>query len=118
MQAISDANQLRGHAHLLAIAAHAAFDNVAHAELAPDLAHIAAFALELEDRGACHDLELWHLGKHVQELFGHAVGEIILFVFAADVGKRQDGDRIWISDARRSDIALSKRWLAVTVPAP
>ena len=92
MEPISDADQLRGHAHLLAIAAHAAFDNVAHAELAPDLAHIAAFALELEDRGACHDLELRHLGEHVQELFGHAVGEIILVGFAADVREWQDGD--------------------------
>src|SRR5437773_11416331 len=116
MEPISDADQLRGHAHLLAIAAHAAFDNVAHAELAPDLAHIAAFALELEDRGACDDLELRHLGEHVQEFFGHAVREIILVGFAAHVGKGQDGDRITISHRRRGHIAFSERWLAIEIP--
>ena len=66
VKAIRDADQLRGDPHLRAIAAHAALDDIRDSELAPDLADIAALALELKDRGARHDLELRHLGEHVQ----------------------------------------------------
>src|SRR5439155_22733433 len=93
MEPISDADQLRGHAHLLAIAAHAAFDNVAHAELAPDLAYIAALALELEDRGACHHVELWNFRQDVEQFLGHAVREIVFVRFATDVDEWEDGNR-------------------------
>src|SRR6185503_811243 len=44
MKAVGDPDQLRGDAHLLALAPHAALDDMRNAELAPDLAHVAALA--------------------------------------------------------------------------
>src|SRR5207247_5711616 len=96
---------------------HAAFDNVAHAELAPDLAHIAALALELEDRGACHHVELRNFRQDVEQFLGHAVREIVLVQFATDVDEREDGDRIVAGGRRRSHVAFAERWLAVKIPA-
>ena len=114
MKAIDHADQLRGDAHLPALAPHAAFDDVGHAELAPDLAHVAALAFELEHRSTRRDVELRNLRQDVQQFLGHAVGEIFLVRLAAHVCKRQDGDG---RTAARRNIAGSVRRLALEVPA-
>ena len=98
MKAIGDANQLRGDAYLRSIATNTALDDVGNAELAANLADVAALFFKLKHRGARHHLELRHLGEDVQQLLRHAVGEIILLRLAAHVREWQDGDRIPISN--------------------
>src|SRR4029450_7262698 len=117
MEAIGNANQLRCDPHLRAVAAHAALDDIRHPELATDLPDVAALVLELKHRSARYHLELRHLGEDIQQLFRHAVGEIILLSLAAHVCEWQDGDRIAIGGRRREHIALTERWLAVEIPA-
>ena len=71
-------DQLHRDAHPVAGLAHAAFDDVLHAELARDLLHVHRLALVLE-RGVARDDEQVAEARQVgQDVLGQAVGEEFL----------------------------------------
>ena len=86
-------DQLSGDAHPVAALAHRAFEDVAHAKLAADLLHVRRLALVGKTRIAGDDEEPADAGERGNDFLDHAVGEILLLGVAADVLKRQHGDR-------------------------
>jgi hypothetical protein len=102
MRAGQRIDQLPGDAHLRSRLAHRAFQNIAHAELAPDLLHVDGAALVGEGRITGDDKEPADLRQRGDDLLDHAVGEIFLFRVAADIGERQYrnrrllGERQWL----------------------
>ena len=83
-----------------------------HTELAPDLAHIATLAFELENGRARGHLQTVQPREDVEQLLGHAVGEILLFRFAADVRERQNRDG-WLFVHRHVAGAIGRLTLEV-----
>ena len=73
--------------------AHAAFQDVAHAELPPDLPHVHGAALVGEARIAGDDEQPADLRERGDDVLDHAVGEVVLLRIAAHVRERKDGDR-------------------------
>jgi hypothetical protein len=88
-------DELRRDAHTVGRFAHAAFKNIAHAELAPDLLYVHCAALVGEARIAGDDEQPAHARERADNVFHHPVGEIVLRRIAAHVLKRQDSDR-WL----------------------
>ena len=86
-------DQLHGDADALARLAHAALDDVLHAELARDLLHVDRLALVLERRVARDHEQLAEARQLGDDVLGDAVGEEFLLGIAAHVVERQDGDR-------------------------
>ena len=76
-----------------AAAAHAAFQHIAHAKLARDLAHVDRAALVDERRVASDDEQPADVGQAGDQILGDAVGEMILIGIVAHVGERQHRDR-------------------------
>ena len=74
-------------------ATNAALQNVAHAKLAADLAHVDRLALVLEGGIAGDDEQLGEPRQLGKDILGNAVGEIVLALVAAEVVERQHGDR-------------------------
>ena len=72
----------------------AALQQIAHAEQAADLRDPVVAVLESERRGAADDVQIAELGELVQDLFRNPVAEGLVFGVVADVGKRQDGNRV------------------------
>ncbi len=100
-------DELRGDAHVIARAPHAAFEHDADAELARDGRDARVLALELERRRARRDLELRQLAQEIEDFFGDAVAEIFVLGVAAHVDERKDRDRasfaVWL-DARPREL--------------
>ena len=99
MRARRSIDELPGDAHPVARLAHAAFEHVAHAELAPDLLHVHRPALVGEARIARDDEQPAQARQGGGDVFHHAVGEILLLGIAAHVLERQDGDRGLVREA-------------------
>src|ERR1700730_11468703 len=99
-------DQLRGDAHPCPGFADRAFEDIAHAQVAPDLLHIDALALVGEARIARDDEEPPDARECRDDLLDHAVGEIFLLGIAAHVGKRQHRDRRLVgkSESRRATL--------------
>ena len=72
--------------------AHAAFQHVAHAQLAAHLLHVDRPALVGEARVARDDEQPADARQRRDDVLDHAVGEIVLLGVAAQVQERQDGD--------------------------
>ncbi|MEO6263421.1 MAG: hypothetical protein ABIO58_00335 [Luteimonas sp.] len=85
-------DQLRGDAHALAGAAHAAFQHGADAKLAGDIRNADFLALEIERRRARGHLQLRQLAQQVEDFLGDAVTEVFVLRVAAHVDERQHGD--------------------------
>ena len=98
-------DQLHGDAHPLPDLAHAAFDDVLHAELGGELLHLDRPALELE-RGVARDHEQLAEPRQLgDDVLGDAVGEELLLRVAAHVVERQHGDRRLVGTiARRAGL--------------
>ena len=92
MAAGGDIVELRGNAHLVAAPAHAAFDDVAHAEIMRDLVDVDRAALVDKRRVARDDEEPPQLGQRGDDVLADAVGEILLGAVAAHVDEGQHGD--------------------------
>ena len=75
------------------LAANAALQDVAHAEIASDLAHVGRLALVLEGGIAGDDEQLGEPRQLGDDIVGNAVAEIVLVLVAAQVVERQHGDR-------------------------
>ena len=88
-------DQLHGDAHLVAGFAHAAFDDVFDLEHLADGAQVLVPALEIERGGATPDLEVRDPGQGIQQFFGDTVGEVLLVLVRAHIGKRQDSDGLF-----------------------
>jgi hypothetical protein len=86
-------DKLRVNAHFHARLAHAAFEHVPHAELPADLLDVDALLLEGEGRVAGDDEQARDFGDVGDDVFGDAVGEVLLLGIAAHVGEGQHRDR-------------------------
>ena len=84
-------DQLGRNPHLPVRIAHAAFEDVSHAEFMRDLPGIDRLALVGEAGIAGDDEEPAIARERGDDVFGDAVGKILLLLVAAEVGERQDG---------------------------
>ena len=81
-------DQLHGDAQAVSRLLHAAFQHVAHAELATDLLHVDCLSLVDEGRVACDDEEGTDTRQGRSDRFDHAVSEIFLLGIARHVVER------------------------------
>src|SRR6516164_419637 len=93
MRAGQGIDQLPGDAHASSRLAYRALEDIAHAELAPDLLHVDGAALVREGRIAGNDEQPADLAQSSDDFFDHAVGEILLLGIAAHIGEGQHRDR-------------------------
>jgi hypothetical protein len=105
--------QLRIHSYLIGCALHAAFEQVRNSELLADVAQVPRrSALILQNRAAADYFEVGNFRQVSENFVLHAVSEIGVFLFAAQVLKRQHGNAL-IHDgrvgARRSSEQKNKR---------
>ena len=85
-------NQLGRHAHALVCAAHAALQQVTHAQLAGDRAHVHRAALVGERGVACNHKQRVKARQLGGDVFADAIGKVVLLRVAAQIEKRQHGD--------------------------
>src|SRR6516165_5786633 len=85
--------KLGGYSNAVATAAQAAFEDIAHPQLAADLADVDGAALIGEARIARDHKEPLDAREPRDDFLDHAVGEIFLLRIAAQIGERQHGDR-------------------------
>jgi hypothetical protein len=93
-------DQLGGNPHPTARFAHAAFDDVAHAQFLADLFYIDCLALVVERRVAGDDREGAPAGQHRDDVLGDSIGEEFLLRVAAEIGERQHRDGAAVVEAR------------------
>ena len=86
-------DELRVDLDRLAEAAHAAFQKIAHAELAADFLGVDRLALVGEGGVAGDDEGVGQLREVGRQIVGDSVGEILLLRIAAEVLERQHDDR-------------------------
>ena len=86
-------DELRGDANARAHPANAAFEHIAHAELAADLLHVDRAALVGEGRVARDDEQMPVAGQPGDDVLDHPVGEELLLGIRAHVLEGQDRDR-------------------------
>lgn len=96
MLAAQRIDQLRVDAHAPSGAPGAAFQQVAHAKLPGDGAHVHGLALVGKDRVARDDKEARDPGEIGDQVFGQAVGERVLLGIAAQIDEGQHGDRWFV----------------------
>ena len=101
MRAGRGLDQLAGDAHPVAGLAHAAFEHVAHAELAADLLDVDGLALVGEGRIARDHEQRLEARQRGDDVLDHAVGEIFLLGIAAHVLERQHRDRRLVGQRQR-----------------
>ena len=104
-----DVDELGGDAHMVAVLAHAAFDDIADAELLADLLVMDGFAL-VDERGIPRDhIEPAQLRQRGDDVLADAFRKIFLLGLAGDIGKRQHRDRRAI-ERRELPAAAVRRW--------
>jgi hypothetical protein len=94
-------DQLRGDPHTTAGLAHRAFEDIAHAELAPDLLHIDRLALVGEARIPGDDEEPADARERGDDLLDHAVDEIFLLWITTHIREGQYRDRRLVGECQR-----------------
>ena len=94
-------DQLGGDAQAIASLAHAAFQDIAHAEFASHLPDVDGLALVDEARIAGDDEQPFDARQPGDDVLDHAVGEIFLLRVAAHVLERQHGDRRLVGERER-----------------
>ena len=91
-------DQLRRYAHTVARLANAAFQHEVHPQLPGDLLHVDA-APFVGERGIARDHEQALEARQLRDdVFHHAVDEVLLLRIATHVGKRQHGDRRFVGE--------------------
>ena len=91
-------------AHAIAAALHAAFEDIADVQLAPDRLHVDRLAFVGERRVAGDDVSAPNARKICREALCDPVDEMLMAWVAADIGEWQDNDR----EARRG--RFFRRW--------
>jgi hypothetical protein len=94
-------DQLPGDPHSICRLAHAAFEQIADAELATDLPDIDGTSLVSEGRVAGDHEQRSEARQGGRDLLDDAVGEILLLGIAAQVLERQHDDRGRFGNRRR-----------------
>ena len=85
-------HQLRRDADARSDPADAALDNVVHAEVVPDPAHVAAVSLEGKRRTASDNEERAVLGERCNDVFCYAVRKVLLLGITAEIVKWKNCD--------------------------
>src|SRR5262249_51626954 len=93
MRAGGRLDQLPSDTDPLASFAYRAFEDIAHAELTPDLLHIDGLALVCKARIPSDHEEPADAAERGDDLLDHAIGEILLLGIAAHVREGQHRDR-------------------------
>ena len=93
--AVRGADHPDGDADAIALLVHGTLDQVGHAQCSADLRRAVRGIAELEAGVLADHLEFVDLGKVGDQLFGQAVGEVLLFRITALVGERQHRDRFF-----------------------
>src|SRR6516165_12636756 len=101
MDAGSRVNQLGGNAHATASFTHRTFQDVAHTQLTTNALNIDRLTLVGEGRIAGYHEEPADTRERGNDLLDHAVGEVFLLRIAAQVLKRQHGDRRLVGQGER-----------------
>src|SRR5499426_815009 len=99
-------DELRRDSHPVCCLAHAAFEHVAHPELATNLFHVHRPALVGKARIARDHEQPMYARQGRGDLFHHAVSEVVLFRVAAHVIEGHDGDR-WFVGQRQCSLCCS-----------
>jgi hypothetical protein len=86
-------DQLTADTHAATGLPHAAFEHIAHAELAPDLFYVDRAALVGEGRVSGDDEQRRVMRQRGDDLLDHTVGEIFLLWIGAQVLKWQHRNR-------------------------
>src|SRR5262249_35485572 len=94
-------DELPGDPHAVRCLAHAAFEYVTDAELAPDLLHVHGAALIGEARVASDDDELSKAGERRDDLLDDPVREILLLRVAGHVLEGQHRNRWLVGERER-----------------
>lgn len=94
---------------MLADLANAAFDQVAHVKRARRVRKHDGLALVSEDRIAGDNIDAGKLGEIGDQVFGDAVGNIVLLRIAAEIGKWQDRDRGALRRGKVSPFELPRK---------
>src|SRR5262249_3632819 len=94
-------DELPGDAHARSRLAHAAFEDVTHPQLAPDLLHIDRLALIGERRVSGDYEQPADARETADDVLDHAISEVLLLRVAAQVGEGQPGDRRLIGKTER-----------------
>src|SRR5207302_4672889 len=99
--------ELREDAQAISVPAHAPFEHGRYVQLLADLANVQVFSLEGEGGGAGDHANSFDVGETVDDLLGHAVGEVLVVLVAAEVHEGQDGDRSCSRRIGRGPVATS-----------
>lgn len=86
-------HELDGDLEPLSRLAHASLQNGPHAQLLAHLAHIGLLTFEREGGRARDHLEPLDRCEPRDQLFGHAIGEVLVLLIGAQVHERKDGER-------------------------
>jgi hypothetical protein len=104
--AVLDVDQFGGDADAIPDFTHASFQHRRHAELLADLANVYGLALEGKAGATGRNVQPGHLCQNVDDLFGHAIAEVLVLRVGAHVGEWQDRDRF---RARRGLLCVGGR---------
>jgi hypothetical protein len=110
-------DELRRDPHALARLAHAAFEHVAHAELARGLLHVDGPAFVDKARVARDDEEPAEARQRGDDVLRDAVGEVLLLGLAAQIREGQHRDRGLVG-SRRAGAGRFRRRAGEAVAAP
>jgi hypothetical protein len=89
---VPGADELRGHAHLIAGLADTALEDVRDPQLFGDASDVLVVVLERERGGSSRDPQPVHPRERVDDLLGNAVAEELVLGIRAHVDERQDRD--------------------------
>ena len=89
MHAVRGADQLRGHAHRVAGAAHAALEHVRNPKGVGDVLERNILIPEVKRRSPRDDLQILNLREQRDEFLRQSVGKVALILFLAHVQERQ-----------------------------
>src|SRR5262249_2994666 len=78
-------NQLSGDPHAIGSFAHAAFEQVANAELAPNLLDVLLSSFEARDRGARSYLKTVNVRELGNNFFGDAIDEVLILRIGTEI---------------------------------
>jgi hypothetical protein len=92
LKAVVHLGELRRDPHVIAVLAHASFQDISHSERLSDMAQVLVLALELKCRRACDHLKARYFGEVVNHLLGQPVGKIFLVPTRAQVREGQNRD--------------------------
>ena len=98
--AVAGVDELAGNAHAIARLAYTAFQHVSHAEFASDLPDVGRLALVGKTRIAGDHEQRLEARQAGDDVFDHAVDEVLLLGVAAHVLERQHGDG-WLVGQRQ-----------------